>query len=428
VTALAIYAALARAATPAVHLLLRYRLWRGKEDATRLQERMGIAGLTRPDGPLLWLHAASVGESQSALVLLERLRAARPALSVLVTTGTVTSARMLATRLPPRCLHQFVPVDCPRWVERFLDHWRPDAAIWMESELWPNLVRATAARAIPAALVNARMSARSFANWRRAPAMARTLLAGFDPCLAQSEEQASRLQALGATNAVSTGNLKFSAAPLPADPDALHSLEADLAGRKVWLAASTHAGEEDLTARVHARLKPHLPRLLTIIAPRHPDRAGEILQVIAAHGLTAVRRAAGESIRPDTDIYLADTMGELGLFYRLAPVSYVGGSMGRLGGHNPLEPAQLSSAVLHGPDMANFRTVADALAEAGGAATCADADELTRAVSRLLTDESARHAQTEAARRIVDANRNIIETVMARLAPLLDQSCPEHER
>jgi 3-deoxy-D-manno-octulosonic-acid transferase len=423
--ALVIYAALARLAGPAIRVLLNDRLQRGKEEAERIPERIGLAGAPRPDGPLLWLHAASVGESQSALVLLGRLLDTRPGLSVLVTTGTVTSARLLATRLPPRCVHQFVPADCPRWVGRFLDHWRPDAAIWMESELWPNLIRTTAARGIPAALVNARMSDRSFANWRRVPGMVRALLGCFDTCLAQSEEQAARLRALGAEHAVSTGNLKFSAAPLAADPDALQRLKENLAGRMVWLAASTHAGEETLAAQVHARLKPHHPGLLTIIAPRHPDRAEDIAQIIAAHELTAVRRSSGQAIGPADDIYLADTMGELGLFYRLAPVSYVGGGIAQLGGHNPLEPAQLGSAVLHGPDMANFRTVAEAFAEAGAAIECADVDDMTRAVDRLLSDETARKAQAEAARRITEANRDVVETVVARLTPLLDRTGAE---
>ena len=425
VAALAVYAGLARLATPGVRLLLRGRLRRGKEDAARLPERMGIAGAPRPDGPLLWLHAASVGESQSALVLLDRLLDARPALSVLVTTGTVTSARLLATRLPPRCVHQYAPADCPRWVDRFLDHWRPDAAIWVESELWPNLIRATAARGVPMALVNARMSDRSFANWRRMPGMIRALLSAFDPCLAQSEEQAERLRALGAATAVSTGNLKFSAAPLAADPAALRDLEKSIAARTVWLAASTHAGEEALAAQVHARLKSHHPGLLTIIAPRHPERAAEIEQVVAAHGLAAVRRSAGQAIGPDHDVYLVDTMGELGLFYRVAPIAYVGGGMAQHGGHNPLEPAQLGSAVLHGPDMANFQTVAAAFAAAGAAVTCGDADELTRAVDRLLRDGAARQVQADAARRIADANRGVVDTVVARLAPMLERTGAE---
>lgn len=427
-TALGIYAALTHVAGPAIRVWLHNRLLRGKEDPERLPERIGLPGAARPDGPLLWLHAASVGESQSALVLLDRLLRERPALSVLVTTGTVSSARLLATRLPPRCVHQFAPADCPRWVRRFLDHWRPDAAIWMESELWPNLIHANSARGTPAALVNARMSERSFANWRRVPGMARVLLQCFEFCLAQSEEQAARFRALGAKNATSTGNLKFSAAPLSADPAALQELKAELAGRMVWLAASTHAGEETLAAQVHARLKPHHPGLLTIIAPRHPDRAEEILKMIAAHELRAARRSAGETVGPDDDIYLADTMGELGLFYRLAPISYVGGGMARLGGHNPLEPAQLGSAVLHGPDMANFRTVAEAFAQAGAAVCCDDVDAVTRTVDRLLTDDDARRAQTEAAHRIVDANRDVVKTVLAHLAPLLDRTGAEEKQ
>jgi 3-deoxy-D-manno-octulosonic-acid transferase len=418
---LALYRGLTSIATPVVDILLKRRLARGKEDPDRLPERRGVASRARPPGPLVWLHAASVGEAQSALALIGRILDARPEFSILVTTGTVTSARLLAERLPPRSLHQFVPVDCPSWVGRFFDHWRPDLALWMESELWPNLLGEAAARSIPAILVNGRMSARSFGNWRRFSGSARSLLGKFVLCLAQSEEQADRLRRLQAPAVDCVGNLKYSAAPLPADDSALQQHRTALDGRPLWLAASTHPGEEDAAATVHRRLKDRHPALLTIIVPRHPARATEIADTLRADGLTVMRRSENPILTGGAEIYLADTMGELGLFYRLAPIAFVGGSLSPHGGHNPLEPAQLGCAVLYGPDMTNFQTVADALEQQGGARRCADTEALAHAVNMLLNDETTRHAQIAAAKEVADANRSVVDRVYAVLTPYLDR-------
>lgn len=420
-TALALYRAATRLAQPYLNRLIRRRTAAGKEDGERIAERRGVASRPRPQGPLIWLHAASVGESQSALALIAKLLAANAQLNILVTTGTVTSARLLATRLPARGFHQFVPLDVPGWVDPFLDHWRPDLALWMESELWPNMLTGLRRRGIPAVLVNARMSARSFAKWTRLPGVAASLLGCFDFCLAQSEAQADRLRRLGAPNVACPGNLKFSAAPLPAAETDLAALEPVMRDRKVLLFASTHEGEERIAGALHRRLRHSHPTLLTVIVPRHPVRAAEIASELGADGLSVKRRSLKEPVEEADDIYLADTMGELGLFYRLAALAVIGNSFGNHGGHNPLEAAQLDCAILYGPDMANFQAVADELADAKAAVACADEAALAAAVARLLADDDARIALARAARAVAEANRDVVDRIVERLLPYIDK-------
>ncbi len=418
--ALAIYRAVTGLAGPLVRLYLRRRVARGKEDPSRLPERRGIASAPRPDGPLVWVHAASVGEAQSVLSLVGRLLDMRGDVTVLVTSGTVTSASLMGRRLPGRALHQYAPVDLTGWVRRFLAHWRPQLALFVESELWPNLICETAARGCPMVLVNGRMSARSFARWMRVPAAASALLGRFALCLGQTAQDRDRFAALGAPRVDYVGNLKYSAAPLPADAAELAQLQSVLAGRPLWLAASTHPGEEELAAAAHERLAETLPRVLTIIVPRHPSRGDEIEAMLTARGLSVCRRSTGSLPGPDSRVYLADTLGELGLFYRLADIAFIGGSTGTLGGHNPLEAAQLSCAVLYGPDMTNFRNVAADLEAAEAALPVADAEALAAAVARLLGDPAARERLANGARKVTAANAAALDNVVAALAPFID--------
>jgi 3-deoxy-D-manno-octulosonic-acid transferase len=418
--ALAIYRAVTGVAGPLVRLYLRRRVARGKEDPSRLPERRGIASAPRPDGPLLWVHAASVGEAQSVLSLVGRLLDMRGDVTVLVTSGTVTSASLMGRRLPERALHQYAPADLTGWVRRFLAHWRPQLALFVESELWPNLIRETAASGCPMVLVNGRMSARSFARWTRAPAAARALLGRFALCLGQTALDRDRFAALGAAQADYVGNLKYSAAPLPVNEADLAQLRTALAGRPLWLAASTHPGEEELAAAAHERLAGSRADVLTIIVPRHPSRGDEIEATLAVRGLNVCRRSTGRLPGPDSHVYLADTLGELGLFYRLAEIAFIGGSMGTLGGHNPLEAAQLSCAILYGPDMANFRTVAADLEAAEATLPVADAAALAAAVARLLDDPATRERLANAARKVTTANAAALDNVVAALAPFLD--------
>ncbi len=382
---LALYRAVSTVAPPVLRYVLKRRLARGKEDGERLGERMGRAGLDRPAGRLAWIYGASVGEARSVLPLIERLLARDIELNIVVTTGTVTSARIMAERLPPRALHQFVPVDLAPWVRGFLDHWRPDLALWVELEIWPCLVSETARRGIPLALLNARMSDRSYRGWRRWPGLATSLIGAFDLVLAQSEADAERYRRLGARRVAMPGNLKYSAPALPADEAKLAALRAEIGERPVWLAASIHPGEDAVVAEAHRALKAPMPNLLTIAAPRHPEKGAAMQQTLQALGLAVRRRSAGEG-PAGADIYVADTMGELGLFYRVAAAALVGGSLIPHGGQNPIEPALLGCPILHGPHMHNFAAViagfdaADAASPVTGAADLADT--LAAAVSR----------------------------------------------
>ena len=353
--ALALYRLATRLGGPLFELTLQRRAQRGREDPARLSERRGRASAERPVGPLVWLHAASVGEALAVLPLLDALLARRSGLQALVTTGTVTSARLMAERLPARARHQFVPLDRPAAWQAFLDHWQPQLALLAESELWPNLILDTRRRGVPLALINARMSARSEQRWRRLPKLAAELLASFELCLAQSAADGARFDALGARRTVVAGNLKAEAAPLPAAAPALAELRAAIGPRPVWVAASTHPDEDALLLEAQRAIVQRHPDLLTILVPRHPERGAALADWLRSERVAFARRAAGEPPDNACALYLADTLGELGLFYRLADIAFIGKSLvPDGGGQNPLEAARLGCPLLFGPHMANF--------------------------------------------------------------------------
>lgn len=400
--------------------VLRKRLASGKEDADRLDERRGIASTGRPDGPLVWLHAASVGESVSLLEMIRRLGEEWPELTFLVTTGTVTSAQVLAGRLPPRCIHQFVPLDARPWMRRFLDHWHPDLVVLAEGEIWPALLIEVDRRGIPLAMINARMTERAFRRWRFARRAARALLDRIDHVQAQDQETADRLLALGlpADRLEVTGTLKEGSAALPHDEEERKRLAQVLAGRPSWLAASTHEGEEIIAADAHKRALRSWHKLLLVIAPRHPERAPSIVAGLRAGGWKVAQRSAEEKITSDTQIYVADTMGEMGLWYRLCPVSFVGGSLVEIGGHNPFEPAALGSAILHGPHVVNFADIYARL-RAADASRQVTGFELAEAVTATLEpDVAARMAH--AAWGVCSEGADVTEQAMDLLLAMLD--------
>ncbi|MFO1024357.1 MAG: 3-deoxy-D-manno-octulosonic acid transferase [Acetobacteraceae bacterium] len=404
---------------PALRLNLHRRVASGREIAARLAERRGIDPTPRPAGRLLWMHAASVGETQSILPVLAELV---PRTRVLLTTGTVTSQELLSRRLPEmgldtHVLHRFAPLDVPAWVRRFLAHWRPDAAAFVESELWPNQLAACHAAGIKLVLINARMSDRSFARWRRAPGIARTLLGSFEHIQARGEQDAVRLRALGARSVDCPGDLKFAAPPLPVDAPELARLRTELAGRPVWLAASTHAGEEALIATVHRTLVEDYPDLLTIIAPRHPQRGPTL-----AAELQAPRRAAGEGPRAGSAFWIADTVGEMGLWYRLAPIVLIGRSLvAPGGGQNPLEPARLGCAIAAGPHMGNFAHAVAVLEQAGALHRVANAPALAGFVRDMLADPGKRQRVGELAGAVIQRHADLpgrtAEALLAMLPP-----------
>jgi 3-deoxy-D-manno-octulosonic-acid transferase len=414
------YRFLSALAGPILKVWLKVRARRGKEDASRLSERVGIASLARPEGSLAWVHAASVGESLSILPLIEALKAR--GWHAVITTGTVTSAQLLKDRLPANAVHQFAPLDRRAWVERFFDHWRPDLVLWTESELWPNSLAVIAARNVPSALVNARMSDRAFRGWQRRQAWAAHLLGGFSTILAQSEEDARRFTALGGGNVHAVGNLKYAAEFLPVDSDKLDTLRAAIGARPVWLAASIHPGEDEAVASAQQVISQRYPELLTIVVPRHPNRGLEMAASISKAGLKVARRSANDSIVSGTNVYMADTLGELGLFYTLCDIVFIGKSLATGGGQNPVEPAQSGCALLFGPDMSNFRDAAFDLLKCGAAIEIVDGPKLGAAVSRLLEDESARMAMIDASHQIVMQRGGSAAETITHLETLLAQS------
>lgn len=416
---LRVYRKAMAAATPLAPLLLSRRLKRGKEDPERIGERRGEASLTRPPGALVWVHGASVGELLAVLPLIEQLRALD--LNVLVTSGTVTSASVAQERLPSGVLHQFIPLDTPRFVFSFLDHWRPNLALFVESDLWPNLILSSSKGRVPLVLVNGRMSEQSFKGWRSAPKTAAALLGKFDLCLAQSALDGERFQELGARGVRVTGNLKLDVPAPPADEAKLTALTAAIGQRPAIAAASTHPGEEILIIDAHRRLRQRFAGLLTIIVPRHPERGRGILDFAVAAQMRAMLRSQDALPEPQTDIYIADTMGELGTIYRAAPVVYMGGSLVEHGGQNPIEPVKLGAAIVHGPHVWNFTEIYAALDAARGAAEVEDVDGLSERIGYWLADAAARRAAAEAAQKTVERLGGALKRTMAELEPYLLQ-------
>jgi 3-deoxy-D-manno-octulosonic-acid transferase len=382
------YRTMTSLARPAVPLLLNLRDRRGKEEPARRHERLGRPVAPRPQGRLVWFHAASVGETNAVLPLMAALGEQRPSLSFLLTTGTVTSARLAAERLGPRALHQYAPLDAPEYVRGFLEHWRPDLGIFTESEIWPNLILESSARGIPLALVNARMTRRSYRRWRASPGFARPLFGRFSLVLAQNDALARRFRALGATGAVVAGNLKIDTPPPPVNAADLERLRPALEGRALLMAASTHEGEDAIVADAHRELRRSLPDLCTIIAPRHPERGQAIAEMLRSQGLSVARRSLGALPERSSDAYVADTIGELGMLYALAPVAFIGGSLVDRGGQNPIEAVRQGAAVLTGPHWQNFSDTYRALISHRAAIVVRSAPELAGAAGRLLADQA----------------------------------------
>lgn len=398
-------------------LFLLRRVRKGKEDRTRLGERRGESTRGRPAGHLVWLHGASVGEVLSLLPLVEELT--QQDVSVIVTSGTITSAQVLEHRLPPSALHQFIPLDLPHYVERFLQHWHPDLILFTESELWPNMLLEANRQKIPMMLVNARMSERSFRRWGRFGRAARHLLSLFDICLAQTQADAERLLRLGAPRVSVTGNLKFDSSAPSAPPTKLSALKTLIGSRPVWLAASTHDGEDEAILTTHSNLAAYFPDLLTLIVPRHPERGKSIAALAARYGLRSSLRSAGLVPDSATDVYIADTIGELGLFFRLSPIVFMGGSLIPHGGQNPIEPAKLGAALLHGPHVHNFAEVYAILGEAGGAISILEPDLLTDAVGNLLDHPAEIRRMAQVAGEAVSQLGGAVDRTMAEIAPFL---------
>lgn len=404
-------------AYPLIGGYVAWRASKGKEEPARRRERYGKAGKPRPQGPLVWVHAASVGETIAVAPLIRQI--AGFGINVVLTTGTVTSAQVAGERLGDAVIHQYVPLDLKPAVSRFLDHWAPDLAVMAESEIWPMTILELGARRVPQVLVNGRLSDRSFASWSKRGYLAEALFENLAHVVAQSQVDADRFVALGARPVTVSGNLKVDTVPPPVDEAELAVLKAQIGGRPVWAAVSTHEGEEAAATEVHRLLRNRHKDVLTIIVPRHPERADAIAAMCAGMGLTVARRSAGDEVTAATDIFLGDTIGEMGLYLRLTEIAFVGRSLTGQGGQNPLEPAMLGAAVLSGRNVQNFRESYQKLAAAGGARFVRDKEVLAGAVNFLLTNDKERRAMIEAGRRTVDEMRGALATTLQALEPYI---------
>ncbi|MDF1632314.1 lipid IV(A) 3-deoxy-D-manno-octulosonic acid transferase [Mycoplana sp. MJR14] len=402
---------------PVMRPYLAIRAAKGKEERGRRRERFGHASVARPAGPLVWFHAASVGETNALLPLIREVR--RRGINVVLTTGTVTSARVARERLGETVIHQYVPLDLKPTVSRFLDHWHPDLAVMAESEIWPMTILELGARHIAQVLVNGRMSDRSFRRWKKRPAIADALFEKFALVVAQSEVDAERFRALGALPVIVTGNLKVETDAPPYDPAVLAGYLGQLGDRKTWAAISTFEGEELAAGSVHRALRERT-KLLTIVVPRHPERSDAIEEALVAKGLKVARRTRNDPLTADTDIFLGDTIGEMGLYLRMTEIAFVGRSLFGEGGQNPLEPAMLGCAILSGPNVQNFRDSYQRLAKSGSAKMVRDVEMLAKGVGYLLSHADMRNKMIEAGHDTVHEMRGALADTIRGLEPYLN--------
>jgi 3-deoxy-D-manno-octulosonic-acid transferase len=402
---------------PVMRPYLAIRAAKGKEERGRRRERFGHASVERPAGPLVWFHAASVGETNAVSPLIREVR--RRGINVILTTGTVTSARVARDRLGDTVIHQYVPLDLKPTISRFLDYWRPDLAVMAESEIWPMTIIELGARQIAQVLVNGRMSDRSFARWKKRPAIADALFEKFSLVVAQSDVDAERFRTLGALPVLVTGNLKVETDAPPHDPATLAGYLGQLGDRKTWAAISTFEGEEIAAGAVHGMLKERTG-LLTIVVPRHPERGDAIEAALVAKGLKVARRTRNDPLTADTDIFLGDTIGEMGLYLRMTEIAFVGRSLLGEGGQNPIEPAMLGCAVLSGPNVQNFRDSYQSLAKSGGAKMVRDVEMLAKGVGYLLAHDEMRRRMIDAGQDTVHEMRGALVDTLRGLEPYLN--------
>lgn len=414
---LGVYSLAGAALYPLVPGYMTWRATKGKEDPKRRSERYGYPSQPRPSGPLVWFHAASVGETLAVIPLVESIVAY--GVNIVLTTGTVTSAGLVKERLGDRVIHQYVPLDLKPAIRRFLNYWQPDLAIIAESEIWPMTILELGTRRVPQVLVNGRLSDRSFASWQKRHHIAEALFENLAHVVAQSEVDGERFRTLGARPVTVSGNLKVDTPPPPANEKALAQLKRQVGGRKTWAAVSTHDGEEAVAAEVHTMLRGRHAGLLTIIVPRHPDRAEALAMEFQAQGLKVARRSLEDKISSDTDILLGDTIGEMGLYLRLTEIAFVGRSLTSEGGQNPLEPAMLDTAVLAGRNVQNFREAYQKLIDSGGAKFVRDRDMLAGAVNFLLNNEVARQEMIAAAAATVEDMRGALRATLKAIDPFI---------
>lgn len=393
---LRLYLALRPILQPVMRRLVARRVAKGKDDPARAPEKLGQPGLARPEGALIWIHAVGLGEVLALRPLLVEMGRIRPDLHFLVTSTARSSAQVFNQNLPPRVLHQFLPLDGPRYVARFLDHWRPDVSIWSEQDLWPGAIFDAARRRIPLAYINARISQEGFERRRKLKSGFQNLMQMFAYVAAQDEASARYLERLGALDVQVMPSLKPAAEPLSADSNALSSLRQDLQGRRVWVLASSHPADETVAIAAHKQILHADPTALLIIVPRAPERGFEICEVLTSEGMLSAQRSQGQGIAASHQVYVADTLGELGLWYRLADVACIGGSFGDTQGHNPWEAIVLGCPVISGPNTANFANDYDVL----GASGLSQRIALGQGMEMLLAEAVAQSAEEGTAQKV----------------------------
>ena len=394
---------------------IKKRQLNGKEDIKRFNERIGRPSKKRPEGKLIWLHGASVGESLSMLPLINKLLESYPDSHVMVTTGTVTSAEVMEKRLPERAFHQYIPIDNPAFVTRFIRHWQPDLVLWFESDLWPALLSGIKRKNIPLILVNGRISNKSFKRWQQFDFISKELLDCFTFCLGQSEEDAYRLRVLGAKNSMCLGNLKYAGINPPVDPDKKAEIEKQINGRPLWVVSSTHHDEELKIGRFLKNTNTEIPGLLTLIAPRHPNRGPEIQEQLNGLGLKTALRSKGEKISPDTNVYIADTIGEVGIWYDLSPIVFIGGSLIPHGGQNFMEPSRFRDAVIVGPYMHNFTDAMNRAKKADAVIQVNDAAELENMLLQLLQNKDLLEAKRSLAYNWAYGEAKVLDGIVEKI-------------
>jgi 3-deoxy-D-manno-octulosonic-acid transferase len=415
-----IYKKITSASEAVLKQLLHRRLSQRKEIKERLSERMGTPSLLRPQGPLIWLHGASVGEAQSLITLMKVLVQHLPHVHVLVTTGTVTSAQFLQDRLPERCFHQFIPLDHPEWMRSFLDHWSPTLILWAESELWPNILTLIKKRHIPIALINARLSRSSFSRWMRFKNTASEILSCFSVILTQTKLDQDHFLKLGARSVRITGNIKYAADPLPVLENDLREFKKAINERPVWVYASTHDNEEELACVSHLKLKEQFPNLLTLIAPRHPSRTWDIEKTCQKFNLQI--RLRDDQINrhipsQHDDVFIFNTIGEMGLVYRLSQISCIGRSFSQDGGggHNPLEAAFLKSAVLHGPQVQNLQSIYEDMQSEQACFALNHPDQIPEILAYLFTHKDELEKAQNRAYQFAKSRSSVLKTILEEL-------------
>lgn len=394
---------------------IKKRKENGKEDIKRFNERIGRPTKKRPVGKLIWFHGASVGESISMLPLINKLLELYPTAHVMVTTGTLTSADIMAKRLPERAFHQYITIDNPVFTTRFIKHWQPDLVLWFESDFWPAMLSSIKRKNIPLILVNGRISNKSFKRWQQFDFISKELLGCFTFCLGQSEEDAYRLRILGAKDSMCLGNLKYAGLPIPIDEQTKSELQKEIGDRPTWLVGSTHNDEELKIGHKLKAIQEQVPNLLTIIAPRHPTRGEEIQKALAELGFKTALRSKGEKISKETEVYIADTIGEMGLWYSLCPIVFIGGSLIPHGGQNFIEPSRMRDAVIVGPYMHNFTDAMNRAKKADAIIQISDAEELKETIIQLLTNKDLLEAKRSLAYNWANSENKVLDGILGKI-------------